>query len=171
MEDFPGSPVVKNLPASSGDTGLNPGSGRSPHAARQLAPQAATAESVRSRAQAPQLEFVGCNKRPCMTQPRPNTTKQTNDFFLKGIYKREGKIHLVTGWVGSLFMGDVYTLSLYIYGYVQIPLGFPGGSIVKNLPAIAGNTLGWEDPLEKEMSWEIPWTEEPGRLSSMGSQN
>ena len=35
-------------------------------------------------------------------------------------------------------------------------------------------SLGWEDPLEKEMethsiilSWEIPWTEEPGRLQSM----
>ena len=37
--------------------------------------------------------------------------------------------------------------------------------------------LGWEDPLEKEMAihsstiaWKIPWTEEPGRLRSMGSQ-
>ena len=37
--------------------------------------------------------------------------------------------------------------------------------------------LGWEDPLEKEMAihsrtiaWRIPWTEEPGRLQSMGSQ-
>ena len=37
-------------------------------------------------------------------------------------------------------------------------------------------SLGWEDPLEKEMAihsstiaWEIPWTEEPGRLQSMGS--
>ena len=38
-------------------------------------------------------------------------------------------------------------------------------------------SLGWEDPLEKEMAthsrtlaWNIPWTEEPGRLQSMGSQ-
>ena len=37
--------------------------------------------------------------------------------------------------------------------------------------------LGWEDPLEKEMAthsstlaWKIPWTEEPGRLQSMGSR-
>ena len=37
--------------------------------------------------------------------------------------------------------------------------------------------LGWEDPLEKEMttyssvlSWRIPWTEEPGRLQSLGLQ-
>ena len=39
-------------------------------------------------------------------------------------------------------------------------------------------TLGWEDILEKEMAthssilaWKIPWTEEPGRLQSMGSQS
>ena len=38
-------------------------------------------------------------------------------------------------------------------------------------------SLGLEDPLEKEMAthsstlaWKIPWTEEPGRLQSMGSQ-
>ena len=37
--------------------------------------------------------------------------------------------------------------------------------------------LGWEDPLQKEMAiqsstiaWKIPWTEDPGRLQSMGSQ-
>ena len=39
-------------------------------------------------------------------------------------------------------------------------------------------SLGWEDPLEKEMAphsstiaWKIPWTEEPGRLQSTGSQS
>ena len=38
-------------------------------------------------------------------------------------------------------------------------------------------SLGWEDPLETEMAihsstiaWKIPWTEDPGRLQSMGSQ-
>ena len=38
-------------------------------------------------------------------------------------------------------------------------------------------SLGWEDSLEKEMAihsstiaWKIPWTEEPDRLQSMGSQ-
>ena len=38
-------------------------------------------------------------------------------------------------------------------------------------------SLGWEDPLEKEMAihsstiaWKIPWSEEPGRLQSMWSQ-
>ena len=51
---------------------------------------------------------------------------------------------------------------------------------VKRLPAMwetQVRSLGWEDPLEKEMAthsstlaWKIPWTEEPGRLQSMGSQ-
>jgi len=59
-------------------------------------------------------------------------------------------------------------------------VGFPGGSVVKNLPANAGNTvrsLGQKDHLEKEMAthssilaWEIPWTEKPGGLQSVGSQ-
>ena len=52
--------------------------------------------------------------------------------------------------------------------------------MVKNLPAMQKTqvrSLGWEDPLEKEMAthssilaWEIPWTEEPGGLQSMGLQ-
>ena len=51
---------------------------------------------------------------------------------------------------------------------------------VKNLPVIRETrvrSLGWEDPLEKEMAahssilaWKIPWTEEPGGLQSTGSQ-
>ena len=57
---------------------------------------------------------------------------------------------------------------------------FPGGSVVKNLPVMQETqvrSLGWEDCLEREMAahssilaWEIPRTEEPGRLQSMGSQ-
>ena len=52
--------------------------------------------------------------------------------------------------------------------------------MVKNPPAIQETqvqSLGREDPLEKEMTthssilaWEIPWTEEPGGLQSLGSQ-
>jgi len=54
--------------------------------------------------------------------------------------------------------------------------GFPGGSDGKEFTCNAGD-LGWEDPLEKEMAtyssilaWRISWTEEPGRLQSMGLQ-
>ena len=56
-------------------------------------------------------------------------------------------------------------------------MGFPGGSVLKNLPTNArdtgdmGSSLGWEDPLEEEMAthsnvltWRIPQTEEPDRL-------
>ena len=52
--------------------------------------------------------------------------------------------------------------------------------MVKHLPAVQETqvqSLGWEDPLEKEMAthsstlaWKIPRTEEPGGLQSMGSQ-
>ena len=55
--------------------------------------------------------------------------------------------------------------------------GFPAGSVVKNLPAMLETqvqSLGQEDPLEKQMathssilSWEIPWTEEPGGLHTV----
>ena len=50
--------------------------------------------------------------------------------------------------------------------------------MLKNLPAMQQTcfqSLGWEDPLEKEMAahfgilaWRIPWTEEPSGLQSMG---
>ena len=55
--------------------------------------------------------------------------------------------------------------------------GFPGGSVIKNLPAqqeMGVQSLGQEEPLEKEMAahssilaWEIPWIEEPGRLHAV----
>ena len=53
-------------------------------------------------------------------------------------------------------------------------------SLVAHLPAMRETwvqSLGWEDPLEKEMAthssilaWRIPWTEEPGGLQSTGSE-
>ena len=67
---------------------------------------------------------------------------------------------------------------------VCIPVGFPGGSVVKNPPANTensgeeGSIQGGEDPLEEEMAthssivvWEIPWTEEPEVVQFMGSQS
>ena len=62
----------------------------------------------------------------------------------------------------------------------HIPLGFPGGSAVKSLPAVQEawvQSLGWRDPLEVEMAthsstlaWEILRTENPGELQSIESQ-
>ena len=62
-------------------------------------------------------------------------------------------------------------------------MGFPGGAVVKNPPASAGegqmrvqslaleDSLALGDPLEKKiathssiLAWRIPWTEEPGGL-------
>ena len=59
-------------------------------------------------------------------------------------------------------------------------MDFPSGSDIKHLPMMQETwvgPLGREDPLEKGMAthsstfaWRIPWTEEPGRLQSMGLQ-
>ena len=59
--------------------------------------------------------------------------------------------------------------------------GFPGGPTGKKIylpmQEMQVQSLGQEDPLEKEMAthssilaWEIPWAEEPSRLQSMWSQ-
>ena len=62
-------------------------------------------------------------------------------------------------------------------------MGFPGGSAIKNLPAMQEKlqtqvqSLGREDPLEEGMAtqysilaWEIPWKKEPGGLQSIQSK-
>ena len=61
-------------------------------------------------------------------------------------------------------------------------MGFLGGSVVKNLPAVQEKqmwvqSLGLKDPLEEGMAthsnilaWRIPWTEEPGGLQPIGLQ-
>ena len=61
-----------------------------------------------------------------------------------------------------------------------MPMGFPGGSDGKDLPAMQKTqvqSLGCKDPLEKEMAthssilaWRILWTQEPLRLWSVGLQ-
>ena len=66
---------------------------------------------------------------------------------------------------------------------MRVYQGFPGGPVVKNLPAMQEiqetqvKSVGQEDLLEGEMAthsrilaWRIPWTEEPGRLPSMGTR-
>ena len=73
--------------------------------------------------------------------------------------------HQITSWIGN---AEVGTSNLYF----NKSSGFPGGSGVK----VA--SLGHEDPLEKGMATHssilacrIPWTEQPGRLPSIGSQS
>ena len=66
------------------------------------------------------------------------------------------------------------------FSYGSLLRTSPVAQTVKHLPTMRETWvqfLGWEDPLEKEMAthsstlaWKIPWTEELGRLQSMGSQ-
>ena len=75
-------------------------------------------------------------------------------------------------------------VSLNISESAHVLWGFLGGSVVKNPPAKQERqktqlqSLSQEDPLEEEMAthssilaWKIPWTEEPGRIQSMGLQS
>ena len=70
-----------------------------------------------------------------------------------------------------------YLITSYWLGFCRASLV---AQMVKRMSAMQETwvrSLGWEDTLEKEMAthsstlaWKIPWTEEPGRLQSMGSQ-
>ena len=83
------------------------------------------------------------------------------------------------GYMGikQLLIECIFKIYLFLIG------GFPGGSMVKNPPAVQEiqemwvRSLGLENTLEKGMAthssilaWRIPWTEEPGRLQSSGSK-
>ena len=80
----------------------------------------------------------------------------------------------------SLAMDPVFFLSIYIANYYLTREASLVAQTVKRLPAMWETRvqfLGREDPLEKEMAihsstlaWKIPWTEEPDRLQSTGSQ-
>ena len=106
---------------------------------------------------------------PCITATRNSLQAQTCWIF----------IPVFRGWDG-----DDYYLHFTNEG-IETWGGFPGGPVIKNPPAMQDMrqdpwvwSLGREDPLKEEMSthksivaWEIPWTEQPGRLQFMGSQS
>ena len=83
-------------------------------------------------------------------------------------------------WLPIGSISFTLTFVFYCFCYKLITKGsFPGGSVVKNLPAMQESqetqvwSLGWKDPLEEGkaphssiLAWRIPWTEEPGRLYS-----
>ena len=81
----------------------------------------------------------------------------------------------------SLQANDVNNLAICLFAVMYILFGASlVAQRVKRLPTLWETwvqTLGWEDPLEKEMAthsstlaWKISWMEEPGGLQSMGSQ-
>ena len=81
--------------------------------------------------------------------------------------------------VVGTFFGTALFFCLALYGSMAHLGASLVAQLVKNLPAVQETwvrSLGWEDPLEKEMAthasiltWKIPWTEEPGGLQFMGS--
>ena len=85
-------------------------------------------------------------------------------------------------WTLSLQEVSLPHCGLLLERYFLIPrtMCFPGGSVVKSLPAMQETRVqspGGEDPLEESttthssiLAWRISWTEEPGRLQSIGSQ-
>ena len=87
---------------------------------------------------------------------------------------------IVVNTVNLQFRVRLFSFLGSILRIVAASHGFPGGSVVKNPPANAGDVgllPGSGDPLEKGMAshcsilaWRIPWTEDPGGLQSMGSQ-
>ena len=71
----------------------------------------------------------------------------------------------------------------YKHSQVEFIAGMKGSLVAQTVKRLSMmretrvRSLGWEDPLEKEMAihsstiaWKIPWTKEPGRLQSVGSQ-
>ena len=81
------------------------------------------------------------------------------------------------GKLKRLFVRIHIYVHTYIHTYIWASVV---AQTVKNLPAMCETSvqsLGWEDPLEKEvathsgiLAWRIPWTEEPGKVQSMGSK-
>ena len=96
-----------------------------------------------------------------------------------GRVKEEDK-EMKKSQLGSLTYSwkKIYSPIKYAFGIKN--QGFPGGSDSKESACNAGDLgliLCWKDRLEKGMAihssilaWRIPWTEDPGRLQSMGLQ-
>ena len=83
---------------------------------------------------------------------------------------------LLSTWLPFLPLKWLKTWDIFIYSVMA-------SLVAQRLKCLPGmwetwvQSLGWEDPLEKEMAthsstlaWRIPWREEPGRLQSLGSQ-
>ena len=76
-----------------------------------------------------------------------------------------------------LFILNQCQITEYVCVYIWTSLVAQTVKHLSTMQETQVRALGWEDPLEKEMAthsstiaWKMPWTEEPGRLQSMGSQ-
>ena len=87
-------------------------------------------------------------------------------------------IHPCLSFVTAILMGITwYHIVVLICNFLLTSLVAQTVKCLSTMQETWVRSLGWEDPLEKEMAihsrtiaWKIPWTEEPGRLQSMGSQ-
>ena len=86
----------------------------------------------------------------------------------------EGEFHIIL----MVYLGTVQRVFLQnLQYYERTSLVAQTVKRLSTMQETRVRALGWEDPLEKEMAihsstiaWKTPWTEEPGRLQSMGSQ-
>ena len=98
--------------------------------------------------------------------------------ILRGACWGESRDHLRERAKSSCLIVSAQNIQMFVS---RRRMGFPGGLLVKNLPAMQETwvwSLGWDDTMENEMAthscilaWKIPWTETPGWLQSMRSQN
>ena len=122
--------------------------------------------------------------------PREALLGSVHDLGLVGSQRRiqperSASSMVVGGWSTSDLKGGLggtaSMIRVVIYGLSIVwSRASPMAQMVKNLPAVQETwvrSLGQEDLLEKEMAthssilaWEIPWTEQPGGLQSIGSQ-
>ena len=130
---------------------------------------------------------VGLNA-PHTSPPRPHTCHQKSLSYSLCVPSTHHQFfypvstNIFAEWINLYMKPAVFsprTCSINLFFFF-----FPGTSLVaqtvKHLSTMRETwvqSLDWEDPLEKEMAihsstlaWKIPWTEEPGRLQSMGSQ-
>ena len=109
----------------------------------------------------------------CYCHRREEWCRQTSQFLNVGTV-----LHLKSKQVDN---NKNWPCEPPVWGFMFIGKGTSlVAQMVKHLPTMwetQVQSLGREDPLEKEMAthssiltWKIPWTEEPGRLQSMGSQ-
>ena len=124
----------------------------------------------------PAMQETWVGKIPCRRKWQPIPV------FLPGISHGERSLVAYSSWVQKKSgMTERLNNNSNNYFLWTLKCLFPGGSeTVKRLSTIRETqvrSLGWEDPLEKEMAihsrtiaWKIPWTEEPGSLQSLWLQ-
>ena len=111
-----------------------------------------------------------------------DTVSSTEDCNHNMVRKMKEDNHGYNRTPGNTLLPATHTANMNLF--YELPWLLTPRSLVdhmvKNLPAMQETgvrSLGWEDPLEKEMAthssilaWRIPWTGEPGGLQFMGSQ-